>query len=270
MLEVGARKLPSWAAGRCQSCLLVNCKSAHQIPSLWLAAHGLPPLPADCNAPLLPDAAAHLARTLMTHWLPGALGLPTLRFPNWWGEEWLAWQAKARPALIFLTDLPTQGCANSSAGGSNGGLGPSRQQALHAYMLHTALSCNMHCAFMPELRFASNFVFGFRWRGPRDARDMRAAARAVGRAFQDAAAACETGLFGGNGGSGIASGSLPSLQDLGIVDGAVGSGVPAPEPGRGWPEPSIGWGWDWTLYRLHVASQAPAQGWDWCFAPWQS
>lgn len=101
----------------------------------------------------------------MTHWLPGALGLTTLRFPSWCGEEWLAWQAKARPALIFFTDLPTQGCANSGAGGSNGGLGPSRQQALQAYVLHTALSCNMHCAFMPKLRFANNFVFGFRWRG---------------------------------------------------------------------------------------------------------
>ena len=62
----------------------------------------------DSNGALRQDAAAQLARALTTEWLPGALGIPTLRFPSWWSQDWLSWLAPTRPSLLLLTDLPGQ------------------------------------------------------------------------------------------------------------------------------------------------------------------
>lgn len=137
----------------------------------------------DSNQALLPGAAAQAARALVAAWLPGALGVPVLRFASWWDQPWLDWLAAARPAMLLLTDLPqaeasadgnaatTNGTASSgtgSSGASSNGAASSgttqadRRLCLQAYVV-ACQSRGVQCAFMSELRFLTEgYLAGFR------------------------------------------------------------------------------------------------------------
>lgn len=168
------------------------------------------------NSALLPGAAAQAARALAQAWLPGALGVQTLRFDSWWCADWLAWVEATRPAMLLLTDLPLGSEGRSSiAGAGIAGPGDSsdsgaaclqeRRLFLQAYVVHAQGEAGLQCAFISELRFlAEGLIFGFRtgWTSAaaagrrRDTTPAEAAA-AVGQAFLDcptaAAAAAAAG-----------------------------------------------------------------------------
>ncbi|PRW57760.1 DEAD DEAH box [Chlorella sorokiniana] len=134
----------------------------------------------DCNRGLLPGGAAHAARALTAACLLGTLGVPALRFPSWWSEQWHEWLAAARPAMLLLTDLPQQGGADGGGEAAENALQPSaaapaevaaqaaerRRLHLQAYIV-AAQAAGLQCAFLSELRFtAEGRMHAFRtgWR----------------------------------------------------------------------------------------------------------
>ncbi|GAB4814095.1 hypothetical protein N2152v2_001141 [Parachlorella kessleri] len=206
----------------------------------------------DSSRAALPDAAAQLARALAQEWLPGALGITTLRFDSWWCQDWLSWLASTRPSLLLLTDLPggvskqmaaavgSKAASLPSGTGANGSSGTSHgtppqrtpaistQRFLQAYIAHTVLA-GPQCGFMRELRFVEGHAFGFRtqWRSGawQGAAAVRAAARFIGLQFQRTVMA-EDGGAGGSVGQGEASGS-----DFGLLQQLAGAlGLPGNIP----------------------------------------
>lgn len=152
----------------------------------------------DCNRGLLPGGAASAARALAAACLSGTLGVPALRFPSWWSDQWHEWLAETRPAMLLLTDLPQQGGAGGSSDAAEDGALqlPAAEAAaadadaterrhlhLQAYIV-AAQAAGLQCAFLSELRFtAEGRMHAFRT-------GWRAAPGAAGRpAGADAAAA---------------------------------------------------------------------------------
>ncbi|PSC67116.1 putative phosphoinositide phosphatase SAC9 isoform X1, partial [Micractinium conductrix] len=161
----------------------------------------------DASAAVLPGAAAQAALALAASWLP-ALGVPTLRFSAWWGEDWRQWLERVRPSMLLLTDLP-QG---DPSGGAAAAASSAAQLQRARLFLQAAVVANqaqgVQCAFMSELRFmAEGHLFGFRtgWRswvpsrrGTADRNALSAAAaRDVGLAFERSAAEADGGSEGG-------------------------------------------------------------------------
>ncbi|PSC67092.1 putative phosphoinositide phosphatase SAC9 isoform X1, partial [Micractinium conductrix] len=157
----------------------------------------------DASAAVLPGAAAQAALALAASWLP-ALGVPTLRFSAWWGEDWRQWLERVRPSMLLLTDLP-QG---DPSGGAAAAASSAAQLQRARLFLQAAVVANqaqgVQCAFMSELRFmAEGHLFGFRtgWRswvpsrrGTADRNALSAAAaRDVGLAFERSAAEADGG-----------------------------------------------------------------------------
>ncbi|KAL4440400.1 hypothetical protein ABPG75_003401 [Micractinium tetrahymenae] len=175
------------------------------------------------SAAVLPNAAARAARALVAAWLP-ALGVPVLRFPSWWSEEWLTWVRRTRPAMLLLTDLPqrqpdssgtssedasqashddshtsiSDSVSRNGADGSrsrcdNVAAWQQRRLFLQAAVVH-GQAAGLQVAFMSELRSPEGHLFGFRtgWRSVARGNGTDAvmsAAADVGRAFLDCAAA---------------------------------------------------------------------------------
>lgn len=106
----------------------------------------------DASASVQPGAAAAAARALLAAWLP-QLGVPVLRFPAWWSDEWRAWLARTRPAMLLLTDLPQGGGGDGAVGAADAAAEFERRRCfLRAQVVHS-MAQGLTVAFMSELRF---------------------------------------------------------------------------------------------------------------------
>lgn len=162
----------------------------------------------DCNRGLLAGGAAHAAHELGAACL-SALGVPALRFPSWWSQEWHEWLAEARPAMLLLSDMPQRGGAGSRAdaadvapqsidataaaaapaGAAADAAAEQRHLHLQAYIVG-AQAAGLQCAFLSELRFtAEGRMYAFRT-------GWRAAPGAAGRAPGADAGAAEAQSVG--------------------------------------------------------------------------
>eukprot|EP00891_Asterochloris_glomerata_P004914 jgi/Astpho2/4914/fgenesh1_pg.00069_%23_46_t len=98
-----------------------------------------------------------LARDLAEHHLRSVLHVEVLSMDSWWSPEWRQYLAEAAPVFILLTDLP----------------GPQAEQQLSTaqklmqaaslfHLSHHTAGHITQVAFLPELHFQQDVVFGFR------------------------------------------------------------------------------------------------------------